>query len=138
MALTLAMANPLNGPSLEIRGPRVTLLGGIYPLGAQATASARHWDARAAVIDTSPLRIRRVFSPVNPPRFANVVFAGGVTPFVGFRVGVSLTHGGWLRASETPAFTTDRMATETLRARLRSARGPLPSVAWHPPAVAAE
>jgi N-methylhydantoinase B len=32
----------------------------------------------------------------------------------------------------------DPAATEVLRARLRAARGPLPSVAWHPPAVAAE
>jgi hypothetical protein len=97
-------------PSLEIRGPRVNLLGGIYPLGAQASLSATHWDTRVAVIDTSPLRIRRVFSPVNPPRFANLVFGGGVTPFVGFRVGASLTHGGWLRAGESPAITADRSA----------------------------
>ena len=98
-------------PSLEIRGPRVNLLSGIYPLGAQATASATHWDARVAVIDTSPLRLRRVFGSTNPPRFANVVIGGGVTPFVGFRVGASLTHGGWLRAGESPAITTNRDAT---------------------------
>jgi hypothetical protein len=110
-------------PSLEIRGPRVNLLGGIYPLGAQATASTMHWDARVAVIDTSPLRIRRVFPTVtvdpvtngrirvNPPRFANVVVGGGFTPFVGFRVGASLTHGGWLRAGESPAITENQDAT---------------------------
>jgi len=98
-------------PSLEIRGPRVNLLGGIYPLGAQATASAMHWDARVAVIDTSPLRIRRVFSAVNPPRFTNVVVGGGITPFVGFRVGASLTHGGWLRAGESPTISENQDAT---------------------------
>ena len=104
-------------PSLEARGPRVNLLSGIYPLGAQATASATHWDARVAVIDTSPLRLRRVFADPNPPlfggnppRFTNAVVGGGVTPFVGFRVGASITHGGWLRAGETPAITTDRSA----------------------------
>ncbi|PYR65654.1 MAG: hypothetical protein DMF88_18985 [Acidobacteria bacterium] len=104
-------------PSLEVRGPRVNLLSGIYPLGAQATASARHWDARAAVIDTSPLRLRRVFGDPNPPlfggnppRFTNVVIGAGVTPFVGFRVGAALTHGGWLRAGESPAITIDRSA----------------------------
>ena len=32
----------------------------------------------------------------------------------------------------------DVVVTEALRARLRAARGPLPSVAWHPPAAAAE
>jgi len=40
-----------------------------------------------------------------------VVIGGGVTPFVGFRVGASLTHGGWLRAGESPAITVDRDAT---------------------------
>ncbi len=97
-------------PSLEPRGPRVTLLTGLYPLGAQATVSMRHWDARAAVMDTSPLRNRRVFGPVNP-RFANVVVGGGVTPFVGFRVGASVTRGGWLRAGESPTITVDRSAS---------------------------
>lgn len=104
-------------PSLEVRGPRVNLLSGIYPLGAQATASATHWDARVAVIDTSPLRLRRVFGDPNPPlfagnppRFSNVVIGGGVTPFVGFRVGAALTHGGWLRAGESPSITEDRSA----------------------------
>jgi hypothetical protein len=104
-------------PSLEVRGPRVNLLSGIYPLGAQATVSATHWDTRVAVIDTSPLRLRRVFGMAypplfagNPPRFTNFVIGGGVTPFVGFRVGASLTHGGWLRAGESPTITTDRDA----------------------------
>lgn len=104
-------------PSLEVRGPRVNLMSGIYPLGAQATASATHWDARVALIDTSPLRLRRVFADPNPPlfggnppRFMNVVVGGGITPFVGFRVGASLTHGGWLRAGESPTITTSRDA----------------------------
>ena len=97
-------------PSLELRGPRINLLGGIYPLGAQATVSARHWDGRVAVIDNSPLRLRRVFSPVNPPRFANVVVGAGVTPVVGLRIGASVTRGGWMRAGESPAITADRDA----------------------------
>jgi len=101
-------------PPLEARGPRVNLLTGMYPLGAQATVSALHWEARVAVIDTSPLRLRRVFaSPPrpNPPRFANVVVGAGITPFVGFRVGASVTRGGWLAAGESPTTTEDRDAT---------------------------
>ena len=101
-------------PSLEPRGPRVNLLTGMYPLGAQAMVSALHWDARVAVIDTSPLRLRRVFaSPPrpNPPRFRNVVIGAGVTPFVGFRIGASVTRGGWMRAGESPTITADRDAT---------------------------
>ena len=95
-------------PSPEVRGPRINLLTGLYPLGAQAMASTQRWDARVAVIDTSPLRLRRVFSPVNPPRFPTFVFGGGVTPVVGLRVGASVAHGGWLHAGESPAVTADR------------------------------
>jgi hypothetical protein len=73
--------------------------------------SGTHWDARTALIDTSPLRTRRVFSPTNPPRFYNVVIGGGVTPIVGLRIGASLTHGGWQRAGETPFITADHDAT---------------------------
>jgi hypothetical protein len=101
-------------PSLEPRGPRINLLTGMYPLGAQATVSAVHWDARVAVIDTSPLRLRRVFAAYdrpNPPRFPNVVIGVGVTPFVGFRVGASVTRGGWMNAGESPTTTDTRDAT---------------------------
>jgi hypothetical protein len=98
-------------PALEIRGPRTNLLGAIYPFGGQVTVSGARWDARAALIDTSPLRRRRMLSDVNPPRFSNVVVGGGVTPVVGFRVGASMTRGGWQRAGESPAATVDREAT---------------------------
>jgi hypothetical protein len=98
-------------PALEIRGPRTTLLGAIYPFGGQVTISGARWDARAALIDTSPLRRRRLISDVNPPQFANIVVGGGVTPVVGFRVGASMTHGGWQRAGEIPAAPADRDAT---------------------------
>jgi hypothetical protein len=98
-------------PSLQPGGPRATLLGAVYAYGAQATVSGTHWDARTALIDTSPLRTRRVFSPTNPPRFYNVVIGGGVTPIVGLRIGASLTHGGWQRAGESPSVTADQDAT---------------------------
>ena len=98
-------------PSTEVGGPRTTLLGAVYAYGANATVSGEHWDARAAVIDTSPLRTRRIFARTNPPRFDNVVIGGGFTPFVGLRVGASVTHGGWQRANETPSITENRDAT---------------------------
>ncbi|MEQ1573831.1 MAG: hypothetical protein ABL993_06245 [Vicinamibacterales bacterium] len=101
-------------PSLALRSPRGTLLGALYPLGVTATVSGARWDARAGVMDTSPLRTRRLFSdglPPNPPRFANVVIGGGVTPFVGFRVGASLARGDWLKADESPEVVADRGAT---------------------------
>jgi len=98
---------------LDLRTPRPTLLGAIYPLGVNLTVSGRHWDARAAVMDTSPLRPRRIFysEGTNPPRFTNVVAGAGVTPFAGFRVGASVTHGGWLEAGESPLVTADGDAT---------------------------
>jgi hypothetical protein len=100
-------------PPLEptIRAPRANLLGGIYPLGGQVTVAGAHWDIRAGVIDTSPLRRRRILSRTNPPRFTNVLVGGGVTPFVGFRVGASVTHGGWQRSGESPLITETHDAT---------------------------
>ena len=98
-------------PSLENPGPRPNLLGAVYPFGGQVTVSGAHWDTRAALIDTSPLRRRGVFADPKPPRFANLVVGGGVTPVVGLRVGASVTHGGWQRAGESPAATSDRDAT---------------------------
>jgi hypothetical protein len=98
-------------PTLEPRGPRPNLLGGIYPFGTQVTVSGQAWDARAAIVDTSPLRRRRIFSRTNPPRFTNVIVGGGVTPVVGFRVGASVSRGGWLKAGESPLTTADHGAT---------------------------
>jgi hypothetical protein len=98
-------------PSLQVRGPRTNLLGAIYPLGAVATVSSLRWDLRGGIIDSSPLRARRVFAQVNPPQFANLIVGGGITPVVGLRLGASFSRGGWVRAGETPAVTTDRNAT---------------------------
>jgi hypothetical protein len=98
-------------PALEPGGPRPNLLGAIYPFGGQVSVSGTRWDARAAVIDTSPLRRRGIFVDPKPPRFANLVLGGGVTPFVGFRVGASMTRGGWMRAGESPTTPTTRNAT---------------------------
>ena len=109
ISLPASLFTPL--PQMEVGAPRATLLGAVYAYGATATVSGEHWDARAAVIDTSPLRTRRIFSSTNPPRFDNVVIGGGVTPFVGLRVGASVTHGGWQRANETPTVTENRDAT---------------------------
>ena len=98
-------------PAMEPGGPRGTLLGALYPYGFNLTVSHRWWDARGAVIDTSPLRARRIFAETNPPRFTNVVVGGGIRPLFGLRLGASLTHGGWLRAGESPTLTTDQDAT---------------------------
>lgn len=87
-------------PTVEAGAPRINLLGPVYPYGASVTVSGTSWDARAAVIDTSPLRTRRVFATTNPPRLGTLVVGGGVTPVVGLRVGASMARGAWWRAEE--------------------------------------
>jgi hypothetical protein len=109
IALPSSLFTPL--PTIE-PGVRATLLGAVYPYGGAVTVSGRHWDLRTAMIDTSPLRTRRIFGyENNPPEFANVVFGGGITPVVGLRIGASVTHGGWVEAGEAPSATRDRNAT---------------------------
>jgi hypothetical protein len=109
-------------PQFESKAPRSTLLGALYPYGVSGTVSAKHWDARVAVIDTTPLRSRRVFAQTNPPRFANVVLGAGVTPVVGLRIGGSVTRGGWRRRSEVPvsavAIGSDSAPTGSYAARV--------------------
>lgn len=109
IAQPAALFTPL--PVLEPRGPRANLLGAVYPMGGQLSVSGARWDARAGVIDTSPLRRRRILASVNPPRFGNVFVGGGLTPAVGLRFGASYAHGGWARAGEGAAITEDRDAT---------------------------
>ena len=110
----ISMFVPL--PAAERAGPRATLLGALYPMGVNATISSRWWDARVAVMDTSPLRPRRVFASResgfrNPPRFTNVAVGGGITPTIGLRIGASVTRGGWLKAGESATNAVDRQAT---------------------------
>jgi hypothetical protein len=135
-------------PPPEPFSPRVTLLGAIYPYGISATVSGAKWDARAALIDVSPLRTRRIFSDTNPPRFANVVVGGGVTPIVGLRFGASVTRGGWKRADERPvsdetldatvisvetefAFRYTKLAGEYTRDILTTTTGESVSAGWY-------
>ena len=101
LAAVVALPGAARRPSRSARGSRCSAR--IYPFGVSATVSGAKWDARAAVIDVSPLRARRIFGDVNPPRFANVVVGGGVTPIIGLRFGASVTRGGWKRAGERPA-----------------------------------
>jgi hypothetical protein len=100
-------------PALELRSPRTTLLGAVYAYGASATISGARWDLRGALIDTSPVRTRRIFAQPaqNPPRFPTVVVGGGVTPIVGVRVGASVTQTGWQKAGEPQSVTVDRDVT---------------------------
>ena len=87
-------------PRFEGGTPTNFLLAASYPLGAQVTASSRKWDARAAVIDGSPVRGRFFFGDNKPPRLANVVIGAGMTPHIGIRVGASVARGGYAGKNE--------------------------------------
>src|SRR4029079_11185199 len=62
--------------------PRTFLIAGTYPLGAQLTVAAHAWDARVALIDSSPVRGRGLLGSGQPPRMATWVGGLGVTPRV--------------------------------------------------------
>ncbi len=81
-------------------GPRVNAIASTYPLGVVATASTDRWDARAAVVSTTPTRIDEVHLATNPPSTPTVEAGAGVTPIVGLRLGVSFARGAYLSRSE--------------------------------------
>jgi len=87
-------------PSFESTGPRASVITATYPLGAVATVSALHWDARAAVVNSSPTRAYTLGNSANPRQALNVVAGAGVTPIVGLRLGVSAAHGPYATADD--------------------------------------
>lgn len=87
-------------PRYESTGPTTFLLAASYPLGAQVTASGRHWDTRAALTDSSPVRARPMIGANRPPRMKNVIVGGGITPRAGLRVGAAFSRGGYAASSE--------------------------------------
>jgi hypothetical protein len=87
-------------PFYEGGTPSTNLLAAAYPLGVKLTMSGAKWDARAAVIDSSPVRGRPFFGDNKPPRMANVVAGIGFTPYIGLRVGAAYGAGGYAAESE--------------------------------------
>jgi hypothetical protein len=99
-------------PSFEAGTPTTQLSSPLYPLAAQATVSARYWDVRGAVLDSSLVRVRPLTGDNKPPRAPQVAVGGGVTPHIGLRLGASFARGRFARASEVADRTRgDRMAT---------------------------
>jgi hypothetical protein len=99
-------------PRYEPGTPMTFLLAAAYPLGAQVTASTHAWDARAALVDSSPVRGRSMLGSNKPPRMANVVLGGGVTPRPGLRFGASFAQGGYAGSHEVrDGSHGDRQAT---------------------------
>lgn len=87
-------------PRYEAGTPSTPLLAAAYPLGAKVTLSGAKWDARAAVIDSSPVRGRPFFGANKRPRMANYVVGAGVTPSIGLRFGIAFGTGPYAAESE--------------------------------------
>lgn len=87
-------------PRYENGTPATFLLAASYPLGARVTVSGSNWDARAAVTDSSAIRGRPFFGDNKPPRMANYMIGGGVTPRIGVRLGAALAYGGYAAERE--------------------------------------
>lgn len=101
-------------PRYEVGTPSTNLLAASYPFGAKVTVSGAKWDARAAVIDSSPIRSRNFFGANRPPRMANFVAGAGLTPYIGLRLGVAVGTGNYAAESEVVNKTRgDRRATLT-------------------------
>jgi hypothetical protein len=79
---------------------RVPVVAASYPLAAVFTASTTRWDARAAVTNSSPVRISVPGVTANPQATPVFEAGAGVTPVTGLRVGVSFAHGDYLTSSE--------------------------------------
>jgi hypothetical protein len=99
-------------PRYETGTPSTYLLAAAYPLGAKLTVSGAKWDARVALTDSSAIRGRAIFGDNLPPRMANVMAGGGITPRIGLRLGGAVGHGPYAAAREVRDQTRgDRMAT---------------------------
>jgi hypothetical protein len=99
----------------DTNGPRVPAIASTYPFGALLTVSGNHWDARTAIVNSSPVRISIPGVSTNPR--STPVFEGGVgvTPLTGLRVGVSIARGAYVTSAELSptAIPGDRELTMT-------------------------
>ena len=91
-------------PRVDPEIPRSFLIAGAYPFGTQVTLSRGSWDARVALLDSSPVRGRGFFGNNKPPRLLNGVVGVGFTPRVGLRFGAAAAQGPYASVSEV----TDR------------------------------
>ena len=87
-------------PRYEPGTPNTFLLAASYPLGAKVTVSGSKWDARAAVVDSSPIRGRPIFGDDLPPHMANLVAGIGFTPYIGLRFGAAAAAGDYAHETE--------------------------------------
>jgi hypothetical protein len=87
-------------PSLGAGMPRVSLVSAVYPNGVQLATSTTRWDARAALVDTAPVKFWYPTPGASMPRAANTIVGAGITPRQGARIGVGAAWGLLTRATE--------------------------------------
>lgn len=78
----------------------MTAIASRYPLGGQVTVSTERWDVRGALVDSAPTRIHVIGGGTNPGPTPVVEGGAGITPKTGVRLGVSFTHGAYLKGDE--------------------------------------
>jgi hypothetical protein len=136
-------------PVFDPTAPRARPIASTYPLGAQVTFSTVRWDARGAVVSSAPTRQFVINGGTNPLATPVLVAGGGLTPFAGLRVGLSIAQGQHASSGEltTDAFGDSRgmtlvalegeyavgytkIAGELVRNRLQSHAGAETAYAW--------
>lgn len=80
-------------PLFDQYSNRLQILSGGYPFGAIVSLSGARWDARGGVTDGTPARYRNVLASDGPEAMTQFIAGGGITPWVGFRVGTGLAYG---------------------------------------------
>jgi hypothetical protein len=113
VGLGLFDANPRANPTIaahssyftpmlpfDAGGPRGPAIASTYPLGTVVTLSAAHWDARAAIVNSAPVRNFIVGAATNPSATPVFEAGAGVTPTTGLRVGITFAQGAYLKEDE--------------------------------------
>jgi hypothetical protein len=93
--------------------PSVGPIASSYPLGAQVSVSGARWDARAALVNSTPTRKFALNADTPNPRGTPAVIAGGgFTPRPGLRVGLAAATGHYATAQEVSSVVAgDRTLT---------------------------
>jgi hypothetical protein len=113
VGLGLFDANPRTNPTIaghtsyftpmlpfDAGGARTPAIASTYPLGTVVTLSAVRWDARAAIVNSAPVRSMIIGASTNPSATPVLEAGAGITPTTGLRLGVAFAHGAYLTADE--------------------------------------
>ena len=92
-------------PLFDPQADRVQVLSGGYPLGAMVSSSGSWWDVRGGITDGTPARYRKIFADNNPSAAPQLILGGGITPRVGLRFGVGLSHGAYRNGGDTDYYS---------------------------------